>query len=141
VNTADLTLLYVSRWKSPQAAERFAKFYAGAVSQRYHSASIEQAAACTGSSCPVSSAQVSTEEGPVIVEHWNDNTVIVSESFDAPTAGKLRTAIRSGAGAAQAENLPQEEIGLRLFEIPAFQAFAEKVGESVTDQIVQGARR
>ncbi|HUC28927.1 MAG TPA: hypothetical protein VMR80_05060 [Candidatus Acidoferrum sp.] len=141
VSTADLTLLYVSRWKSPQAAERFATFYAGAVSQRYHSASIEQAAACTGSSCPVSSAQVSTEEGPVIVEHWNDNTVIVSESFDAPTAGKLRTAIRSGAGAAQAENLPQEEIGLRLFEIPAFQAFAEKVGESLTDQIVQGARR
>jgi hypothetical protein len=131
VSTADLALLYISRWKSPQAAARFAKFYATAVPQRYHSATAEQVAACTGNSCPVFTSQIATEEGPVIVEQWNDNTVIVSESFDAPTAGKLRMAMRNGAGAAQAENLPQEEIGLRLMEIPAFQAFQERIGDAL----------
>jgi hypothetical protein len=137
VTTADLALLYISRWKSPQAATRFAKFYAGAVPQRYKAATPEQVATCTGTSCPVSAAQVATEEGPVIVEQWSDNTVIVSESFDAPTAGKLRTAMRNGAGAAQAENLPQEEIGLRLLEIPAFQALEDKIGDSVAAEILK----
>ena len=140
VTTADLALLYISRWKSPQAATRFAKFYAGAVPQRYKTATPEQVATCTGTSCPVSTAQVATEEGPVIVEQWSDNTVIVSESFDAPTAGKLRTAVRNGAGATQAENLPQEEIGLRLLEIPAFQAFEDRIGDAIAAEIAKEIR-
>lgn len=137
VTTADLALLYVSRWRSSQAAARFSKFYSGAVPQRYHTATPEQVATCPGTSCPVSAAQIATEEGPVIVEQWSDDTVIVSESFDAPTAGKLRTAMRSGAGAAQAESLPQDEIGLRLLAIPAFQAFEERIGEAVRAEIAK----
>src|ERR1039457_6039949 len=35
--TADLALLYVSRWTTPQAAERFARFYTSAVGLRYRS--------------------------------------------------------------------------------------------------------
>jgi hypothetical protein len=140
LTTADLALFYISRWKSPQAAARFAKFYAGAVPQRYKSATAEQVAACTGGNCPASTSQITTEEGPVIVEQWSDNIVIVSESFDAPTASKLRMAMRNGATAAQAENLPQEEIGLRLLEIPAFQAFENRIGEAVAVEIVRGLR-
>lgn len=136
VSTADLALLYVSRWKSPQAAERFAKFYSGAVPQRYHSATPEQVAGCSGSSCPVSTSQVATEEGPVIVEHWNDNTVVVSESFDASTAEKLHIAMRNAAGSTQAESMPQEELGLRLLGIPAFQAFEAKIGEMLTGRVL-----
>jgi hypothetical protein len=41
VTTADLALLYISRWKNPHSATRFSKFYAGAVSQRYKSAIAE----------------------------------------------------------------------------------------------------
>jgi hypothetical protein len=130
-STADLSLLYVSRWKTPQAAERFAHFYAGAVSQRYHSATAQEVQACSGTNCPISMAQIATEEGPVIVEHWDDNTVVVSESFDTATAAKLRTALRDVAGPVRADALPQEEIGLRLFEISAFRAFAEQVGGQV----------
>jgi hypothetical protein len=141
VSTADLALLYISRWKSAQAAVRFAKFYAEVVPQRYRSATAEKVAACGGTSCPVSTAQIATEEGPVIVEHWNDNTVLVSESFDAPTAGKLRTAIRQGAGAAQAEVMPQEEIGLRLLEIPAFRELEEEIGQPVARELLQGTLR
>jgi hypothetical protein len=134
-STADLALLYISRWKTPQAAERFAHFYASAVSQRYHSATVQKVQPCSGVSCPVSIAQISTEEGPVIVEHWEDNSVVVSESFDPATAARVRTALRDGTGLVHAQALPQEEIGLRLLKIPAFQGFAEQVGERIAEGI------
>jgi hypothetical protein len=140
-STADLALLYISRWKTPQAAEWFASFYARAVSQRYHSATVQAVAACSGENCPVSVAQIATEEGAVIVEHWKDDSVVVSESFDPATAEKLHTALRDGVGAVHAENLPQEEIGLRLFEIPAFQAFAKQVGAQIAEAISREAGR
>jgi hypothetical protein len=76
----------------------------------------------------------------VIVEHWqdNDNTVVVSESFDAAMAAKLRAALRDGAGGTQAKHgRQQEELGLGLFEIPAFQIFAEQVGERIAMEIGQ----
>lgn len=140
-STRDLALLYVSRWKTPQSAERFARFYAGAVSQRYPSATVDAAQACSGANCPVSTVQITTEEGPVIVEHWADNSVIVSESFDSATAAKLHTALRDEKAAAQAENLPQEEIGLRLLEMPAFQAFAREIGARIAEGMSRAAGR
>jgi hypothetical protein len=140
-STGDLALLYVSRWKTPQAAERFARFYAGAVPQRYQSATVQAVQACSGASCPVSTAQIETEEGPVIVEHWDDNRVIVSESFDTATAAKLHTALRDGSDAAHAQSRQQEEIGLRLLEIPAFQAFARDIGERVAEGMSREAGR
>src|SRR3984885_4464565 len=139
--TADLALLYISRWKTPQAAEWFAGFYGRAASQRYHSATVQVVPACASANCPVSVVQIVTEEGAVIVEHWKDNSVVVSESFDSATAARLRTALLDGTGAVHAESLPQEEIGLRLFEIPAFQVFAEQVGERIADQIGREAGR
>jgi len=60
------------------------------------------------------------------VERWADNSVIVSEGFETATAVKVRSAVRDGA--AHAENFPQNEIGLRLYEIPAFRKFAEEIG-------------
>jgi hypothetical protein len=137
-STEDLALLYISRWKTPQAAERFAHFYAGAVAQRYRNAAAPVVPVCSGGICPVSAAQIATEEGPVIVEHWGDNSVIVSESFDTATAAKLRTTLRDGkdgerAQSAAQEGLWQEEIGLRLWEMPAFQVFAREAGERVAE--------
>jgi hypothetical protein len=129
--TADLALLHVSRWKTPQAAERFARFYAGAVALRYRTATAQPAAVCSGTNCPVSSEQILTEEGPVIIEHWADNSVIISESFDTTTAVKARGAIRDGVATVHAADSPQEEIGLRLYEIPAFQKFAEQIGMQI----------
>jgi hypothetical protein len=140
-STGDLELLYISRWKSPQVAERFARFYAGAVSQRYHSATAQTVQACSGTNCPVSIAQIATEEGPVIVEHWDDNSVIVSEGFDLATAARLRTALRDGTGGVQAEGSPLDEIGLRLFEIPAFQEFAEQMGKRMANELSREAGR
>jgi hypothetical protein len=129
--TADLALLYVSRWKTWRAAERFAHFYAGAVSQRYTTATAQEIKSCSGENCPVSIAQITTEEGPVIVEHWQDNSVIVSESFDTETAARLHAALRESENSLHAMTLPQSEIGLRLLDLPAFQAFAEQVGSAI----------
>jgi hypothetical protein len=131
-STGDVALLYVSRWKTAQMAERFARFYSGAVSQRYRNASVQPVQACSGTNCPVSMAQFVTEEGPVIVEQRADNSVIVSEGFDTATA-KLSAALRDGTGTVHAEYLPQEEIGLRLFEIPAFQMFEREIGERIRE--------
>lgn len=136
--TSDLALLYVSRWKSPQAAERFAHFYAAAVSQRYRSATPQAQPTCDGSSCPLSSGQILTEEGPVIIEHWADNTVVVSEGFDAATAARLSSAVRDSASGVRAENLPQgeDEIGLRLYEIPAFREFQAMIGQKILQEMI-----
>jgi hypothetical protein len=136
-STSDLALLYLSRWKTPQAAERFARFYAAAVSQRYQNAAAQDAEPCSGADCPVSIAQITTEEGPVIVEHWPDNSVIVSESFDTATAAKLRAALRDQGNSVRAADLPQSEIGLRLLELPAFQEFAESVGSQIAMEMAR----
>ncbi len=128
-STADLATIYVSRWKTSQAAARFARFYASTVPLRYHTATAQDLPACSGQKCPVAAAQYLTEEGPVVVEQWADNSVIVSESFDTNTAFKIQDAVRDADAGMHAANLP--EIGLRLFEFPTFQEFAERVGGEI----------
>src|SRR6202521_3772899 len=95
--TTDLALLYVSRWTTAQAAQRFARFYASALTQRYQTVTPQSASPCRGPDCPVSRTQVLTEEGPVLIEHWGDNTVIVTESFDMTTGAKVHAAVRDNA--------------------------------------------
>jgi hypothetical protein len=147
-STADLAVLYVSRWKSPQSAENFARFYTRAASQRYRQAVAQPLEPCSGSDCPKAAAQITTEEGPVIVEQWADNTVIVSESFDAATAAKVRAAAREKSPNAHAENREpnslqsdQDELGFRLFELPEFREFEARVGERVAENMVEAAGR
>ena len=69
------------------------------------------------------------------MEHWGDNRVIVSESFDSSTAARIFSAVRDEAANAHAGTSPQDEIGLRLYEIPAFRAFAEEIGMQIARQI------
>jgi hypothetical protein len=94
--TADLALLYISRWKTAAVAEWFAGFYARTVAERYHRATAQSVPACSGKDCPVSIVQIDTEEGPVIVEHRKDNLIVVSESFAPATAARLRSALGDG---------------------------------------------
>ena len=72
----------------------------------------------------------------MVVEQWADNSVIVSESFDVATAVKVRDAVIDGQSSAHADNFPQEEIGMRLYEFPAFREFVDKI----SGQIVRGLR-
>jgi hypothetical protein len=136
--TADVALLYVSHWKTTQAAEHFARFYATSVAKRYRNAAVQDIAPCTVAPCPAGAALVSTEEGPVIVEEWPDNTVIVLESFDSATAAKLSSAVRSPARELHAWALPQEELGSRLYSLPAFRAFQAEIGSIILKGLIQG---
>jgi hypothetical protein len=130
-STADIALFYVSRWKTPESAGRFAKLYAGATEQRYLRAMAQAAPTCTGNRCPVFAAFDLTEEGPTHVEQWDDNTVVVCESFDEVTATQLRTAWLEKSSSTQADNLDQDELGLRLEAMPGFAAFREQIGREI----------
>ena len=138
--TADLAFLYVSRWKSPQSAERFAHVYVTAIAQRYHNATPQPAASCAGTKCPASTVQILTEEGPVIVQQWADNTVLVSESFDQITAGKLVDAVRGGNAEVRADNFCHDELGLRLYDLPDFSAFQAQIGERVLRELERATK-
>jgi len=131
LTTADLALLYVSRWKSSATAERFALVYATSIAQRYKNATPQPTASCAGVKCPVSAIQILTEEGPVIVEQWADNTVLVSESFDQITAGKLVDAVRERNAQVRADNFHHDELGLRLYDLPGFFAFQAEIGDRI----------
>lgn len=136
-STANLALLYVSRWKSPQVAERFAHIYAAAVAGRYQSASPQDVPPCTATRCPLSVTALSTEEGPVIIQLWPDNTVLVSESFDQATAAKLLDATQNAAKETHADNFSEDELGLRLYEVPGFSAFQAQIRDLITEQILR----
>ena len=67
----------------------------------------------------------------MIVEQWPDNTVIVSESFDAATEAKLSSAIRTTSPDRHAEYMPQEELSMRLYDLPAFREWQARIGEEI----------
>ena len=138
--TADLKVLYVSRWSSEIAAQRFAKFYLNSVPRRYRSAQGESAGACSGSNCPKAASVVETEEGPVIVELWADNTVVVSEGFDRETASKLSTATRTPGHKTIANTSLEQELGMRLYGLPAFRRFQEYLRRQIAFEIAAQMR-
>ena len=140
LTTADLALLYVSRWKSGPSAERFAHVYATAIAQRYNNATPQPAASCAGAKCPISAVQILTEEGPVIVEQWADNTVLVSESFDQITAGRLVDAVREGNAEVRADNFRLRELSLRLYDLPGFSAFQAEIGDRILNELKNETR-
>lgn len=125
--TADLKLFYVSRWKSELAAERFAKFYASEVAKRYPSATPGLTVACVGPECSPSGSSFTTEEGPVTVQIWNDNTIVVTEGFDLETVAKLHSASRASARQRASTKAPLQELGMRLYDLPAFRQFEERL--------------
>jgi hypothetical protein len=140
ISTADLALLYVSRWKSSISAERFAHVYATAITQRYNTATPQTAPSCEGAKCPAFALQILTEEGPVIVEQWADNTVVVSESFDQITAGKLVDAVRDKNGETRADNLRRDELSFRLYDLPGFSAFQRQIGDGILRELAIAAK-
>jgi len=138
--SGDLELFYISGWNSAIAAQRFAKFYVDSVARRYEKAELSTPLPCSASECPKAISEIDTEEGPVIVELWKDNTVVVSESFDKETAAKLSAATRT-ANHKNAEAASfQQEIGSHLYDVPAFRQVQESLGQEILRQIAQQNR-
>lgn len=136
---ADLALLFVSRWKSAQSAQHFAKVYVGAVPERYATAAAQSLPSCAGSQCPIAAASFSTEDGPVLIDDYSDNTVVVCESFDQAAASKLLVALGDQSASIHADKLQEDELGLRLFDVPAFSAFQARIGEMIREELIQRA--
>lgn len=126
---SDVALLYVSRWKTPEAAQKFAKLYADGVAKRYKTSETRQSADCTaGADCTKWNMEITTEEGPVIISEWPDNTLVISESFDENTAAKLRNAMSERSPTENADFIFPEELGTRLEWLPAFRSLQEQMG-------------
>ncbi len=85
LDEANMALVYVSLWASPQAARLFASDYAKALEKRYSKVTVTK---------PVGEGtrgEWMTEEGPVVIDMRGD-AVFVSESFEPTLADKLRDA-------------------------------------------------
>jgi hypothetical protein len=83
-STSSIALLYLSQWKSPEAAKAFAKMYAAELGQQYSGVVRD-----TQAESDPSEQIYKTSEGPALISAQG-NTVFVSESFDLPLARKLQ---------------------------------------------------
>ena len=82
-STASIALLYLSQWRSPEAAAAFAKMYAGELGQQYSGVTRDPQEESS-----INEQIYKTNEGPVFIS-THDNMVFVSESFPLPLARKL----------------------------------------------------
>jgi hypothetical protein len=80
--TSSVALLYLSAWKSEDAAKTFASIYADELSKKYSGVKRQPDAESAGEQI------YQTNEGPVLIA-LNGNQVFTSESFDLTTARKL----------------------------------------------------
>jgi hypothetical protein len=83
-STASVGLLYLSQWKSPEAAAAFAKMYADELGKQYSGLSRD-----AQDESDQSEQIYKTNEGPMLISTVG-NSVFVSESFDLPLARKLQ---------------------------------------------------
>ncbi|HEY0564457.1 MAG TPA: hypothetical protein VGC88_02675 [Terriglobales bacterium] len=90
--TSSIALMYVSRWKTPDAASAFAKTYAGSIATKY-----KKVAPAECSPCEDGERRWNTDEGYVEVAQ-RGNKVIVLEGFEEPLAVKIKEAALSGSG-------------------------------------------
>lgn len=82
-STGHIGVIYISKWSTDKAAQDFAHVYATALPQRY--SKLERVKTGEGNS---PAEQYTSADGPIFIEQHGDVVVIV-ESFDEATAGKL----------------------------------------------------
>jgi hypothetical protein len=137
VTTSDLALVYLSRWKTRQAAERFGQIYLEAMATRLPMGTADQqrcdAETCTG---PLWEQHAQSGEGPVNVELWPGNMLIITQSIDEAAMNALRPILLARPKAARA-SLNQQELSPRLFEVTQVQALSEQAGTEISQRILQ----
>jgi hypothetical protein len=138
LTTADVGLLYLSRWKTPEAAQRFIDVYKNSLSKRVTVRDEKpwQPPCAAGSvkCAPLWAVRINTSEGPIFMEMGQNNMVLISHSFDEATAGLLRQAVLLRAPAAKT-NAKSSDLSLRLQEMPLFQAFEAELGRELITAI------
>ncbi|HXZ82036.1 MAG TPA: hypothetical protein VEG30_19055 [Terriglobales bacterium] len=139
-STADLGLLYVSRWKTTESAERFIQLYKTSLSKRttVQSEKTFEPTSCAGSGqdCgPRQSLRVNTDEGPVFIELWPGNLVFIAHTFDEQTVSRLRQTVLKPTSTPAPSSTA--ELSLRLYELPAFRAFQQELWREVVEKLNQ----
>jgi hypothetical protein len=99
--TADLGVVFLSRWDSSDRAEDFALLYTGAISKRF-----PKAVAGTGRIWH-------TDEGEISVQVIR-TTVLVMESVPSDIAAKLLAEVQKGSPLPSRTTAAYEELGVRL---------------------------
>lgn len=92
-STASISLLYLSQWKTQQAAQAFAKMYGGELGQQFSHVTRD-----AQSESDPHEQIYQTSEGPVLIS-TQGNLVFLSESFDLPLARKLEFLMVGAQGA------------------------------------------
>jgi hypothetical protein len=132
---SDVALMYVSRWKTAESAKRFAELYKSALIKR-SKVQTEDAAkpvACSGQpqACtPKWSAQFNSDEGPMVMEIWPNNILLIMQGVDDASISQVRQAILHPAGkTVNASNKP--ELSMGLMGTQTFQAMQSRVMEKL----------
>ncbi len=143
MTTADVSMLYVSRWKSAEAADRFVELYKKSLGKRVtvkDESPVGQASCLSSGKCPVSGTKVNTSEGPVFLEIWPNHLVFISHSFDDETVARLRQAVMNHTQGpkTRASATPDRELkdlSESLYDLPAFAAFQSNLQREIMDSL------
>ena len=170
VKTADLALVYVSRWKSRRAAERFGQIYLDGLSKRMTLTDLKKNR-CLEEPCSGAlwAAHAASAEGSVHIELWPGNLVLITQSVDDARMQALRPFLLTGAKSAQAAvsrkeviqkevqpetsqpelgqqdpdqaELIEPDLASRLFAMPKFAALSHQVGLALEQRLHQEFER
>jgi hypothetical protein len=113
-----VALLYLSQWKSKEAAANFAAVYADNLKRKYMQVHIQPTDASEASGESV----FTTEEGPVVIATVGRG-VFISESFPLPLARKLELVM---TGALHHSGEQQARVG-----VPAMRESTPELSESL----------
>lgn len=135
---ADLALMYVSRWKTAAAAERFAELYKSAILKR---SKLFDAAAAKSTQCDSKTpdctarwrARFDTDEGPVVMEISRDNTLMITHGLEDSAVNQVKIALARDADSTRASAEP--ELSLRFINVPAVQAMREEIVKQLTTRL------
>ena len=136
LGTADMGLVYVSRWKDAESAERFAEIYRKSLSKRL--TVVDEARldgrACAEHRCALWATRVNTNEGPVFIEIWPDHTVFITHSLAEEKVAQLRARVLLH-GPQTKRVVPAQELSERVQSLPGFQALRAEAEQKFMEQI------
>jgi hypothetical protein len=127
---SDLALIYVSRWKTAAAAERFAVLYKSALIGRSNAfdAASAKGVTCSSKTPDCTSrwyAHFATDQEPVAMEISSDNTLLITQGLDESLVKEVRQAVARATFDTSAASEP--ELSLRFMDLPAMRALRTEI--------------
>ncbi|PYY11457.1 MAG: hypothetical protein DMG61_19120 [Acidobacteria bacterium] len=133
--SARIGLVYLSRWKTEDAADEFAKIYGDYLPKRYARATplnVKDVKCGPPESCDAKTVRAfSTEEGEVWIQRVEGAGVLISEGFDGATASKLRVQVLS----ANPAKLIQVQMRSLMSPVRTSAIIQEAVGRIFADRL------